>query len=67
MVSLLLALPLAFAALARARRTSWWAVIPAFLVLPVFVVIGAAGLGGVAVVAALLVGLSVLLFRATRD
>lgn len=66
LVSMLLCLPLAFAALARARRTSWWAVVPAFLVLPVFVVAGAAGVPGVAVVAALLAGLSVILHRATR-
>ena len=66
LLSMLLALPVTFAALARARRTSWWAVVPAFLVLPVFVVAGAAGIAGVAVVAAILAGLSVLVARATR-
>ena len=65
LVSMLLCLPLAFAALARARRTSWWAVVPALLVLPTFGAFGAAGLG-VVVPAGLLVGLSVLVHRATR-
>ena len=41
-LSMLLTLPLTFAALARARRTSWWAVVPALLVLPTFAAFGAA-------------------------
>jgi hypothetical protein len=65
LVSMLLVLPVTFAALARARRTSWWAVVPALLVLPTFAAFGAAG-AGVVVPAGLLVGLSALLFRATR-
>ena len=65
LVGMLLALPLSFAALARARRTRWWAVVPALLVLPTFAAFGAAG-AGVVVPAALLVGLSVLVFRGTR-
>ena len=65
LVSMLLCLPLAFAALARARRTSWWMVVPAVLVLPTFVAFGAMGVG-VVVPAGLLVGLSVVLHRATR-
>ena len=64
-VSMLLALPVTFAALARARRTPWWAVVPALLVLPTFAAFGAAGVG-IVVPAALLVGLSVLVFRGTR-
>jgi len=64
-VSMLLALPVAFAALARAGRTSWWAIVPALLVLPTFAAFGAAGVG-VMVPVALLAGLSALLFRATR-
>ena len=64
-VSMLLALPMTFAALARARRTPWWAVVPALLVMPTFAAFGAAGVG-VVVPAALLVGLSVLVFRGTR-
>jgi len=65
LVSMLLCLPLAFAALARARRTSWWAVVPALLVLPTFGAFGAAGVG-VLVPVGLLAGLSVLVLRATR-
>lgn len=65
LISMLLVLPVTFAALARARRTSWWAVLPAILVLPTFVVIGAAGVG-VIVTSGLLVGLSVILARAAR-
>ena len=65
LVSMLLALPVTFAALARARRTPWWAVVPALLVLPTFAAFGAAGVG-VLVPAGILVGLSVLLARATR-
>lgn len=63
LLSLLLVLPLTVAALARARRTSWWMLVPAFLVLPSFVVIGAAG-AGVVVTAALLLGLSLALAKA---
>jgi hypothetical protein len=64
LLSMLVVLPVAFAALARAGRTSWWAVVPALLVLPSFV-IGATG-PAVVVTAGLLVGLSVLVHRATR-
>jgi steroid 5-alpha reductase family enzyme len=64
-VSMLLALPVTFAALARARRTPWWAVVPALLVLPTFAAFGAAGIG-IVVPAGILVGLSVLVFRGTR-
>ena len=64
-VSMLLTLPVTFAALARAGRTSWWAVVPALLVLPTFAAFGAAGVG-VVVPVALLAGLSALVFRATR-
>lgn len=65
LVSMLLVLPVTFAALARAGRTSWWAVLPAFLVMPVFAAVGAAGIA-VALPAGILVGLSVLVLRATR-
>ncbi|GAA1942018.1 hypothetical protein [Nocardioides marmoribigeumensis] len=65
LVSMLLVLPVTFAALARARRTPWWAVVPALLVLPTFAVFGAAGVG-VVVPAGLLAGLSVVLARAPR-
>jgi hypothetical protein len=64
LLSMLLVLPVTFAALARARRTSWWAVVPAALVLPSFVV-GATG-PAVVITAGLLVGLSVVLARALR-
>ena len=64
-LSMLLVLPVTFAALARARRVSWWAVLPAVLVLPSFVVIGAAG-AGVVITSGLLVGLSVILARSGR-
>jgi hypothetical protein len=64
LAGMFLALPVAFAALARARRTTWWAVLPAALVLPSFI-IGAAG-PAVFVTAALLAGLSVFAYRATR-
>jgi hypothetical protein len=65
LVSMLLTLPVTFAALARARRTPWWAVVPALLVLPTFAAFGAAGVG-VVVPAGLLVGLSLVLFRGIR-
>ena len=65
LLGMLLVLPTTFAALARARRTSWWAVVPALLVLPAFAAFGAAGVG-IVVPAALLVGLSVLVLRGTR-
>ena len=64
-IGLLLSLPLTFAALARARRTSWWAVVPAVLVMPAFAVLYPVT-GGVLASTALLVGLSVLVARATR-
>ncbi len=64
-LSMLLCLPVAFAALARARRTSWWALVPAVAVFPVFGALYAVT-GGVLVSSALLVGLSVVVHRATR-
>jgi hypothetical protein len=64
-VSMALVLPLTFAALARARRTSWWAMVPAVLVFPAFGALYGVT-GGVAVSVALLVGLSALVARATR-
>jgi hypothetical protein len=64
-VGMLLTLPVTFAALARARRTPWWAVVPALLVLPTCADFGAAGVG-VVVPAGLRVGLSVVLARAPR-
>ena len=65
LISMLLVLPVTFAGLARARRTRWWAVVPALLVLPTFAAFGAFGVG-VVVPAGLLVGLSVLVYRGTR-
>jgi hypothetical protein len=64
-IGMLVCLPLTFAALARARRTSWWAVVPAVLVMPAFGALYGVP-GGVLVSTALLVGLSVLVARATR-
>ncbi len=63
--SMAFCLPLAFAALARARRTSWWALVPAVLVFPAFGALYGVT-GGVLACVALLVGLSVLIARATR-
>lgn len=65
MAGMLLALPLAFAALVRAGKARWWAVPVAMAPLPVFVLSnttlwGAVGAG------ALFVGLSVIVARAMR-
>lgn len=63
--SLLLCLPVAFAALARARRAPWWGVLAAVASLPVFA-ISMSALCGVVVCGALFGVLSWLVARATR-
>lgn len=62
---LFLALPLAFAALVRAGRARWWAIVVALLVFPAFALTGALLVGSILAMV-LFVGLSVIIARATR-
>lgn len=64
-VGMFLSLPLAFAALVRAGRAKWWAIVVALLVFPAFGMTGAL-LWSSIVAGALFVGLSVIVARATR-
>jgi hypothetical protein len=61
-----LCLPLAFAALVRAGRARWWAIVVALLVFPAFAVTGAVLFSSI-LAAALLVGLSVIVAQANRS
>jgi hypothetical protein len=65
LIGMALCLPLAFAGLVRAGRARWWAIVVALLALPAFVVTGATLVGSI-LACALLVGLSVVVARATR-
>ena len=65
LIGMALCLPFAFAGLVRAGRARWWAIVVALLALPAFVVTGATLVGSV-LACVLLVGLSVVVARATR-